>query len=112
MNFQTVSTAEKLPSSDGLTGGYLPGGIVPGPLLVRALNYVSAKIGAMVAEIRARGLAGQTAIIISAKHGQSPTDPNDLARVPDCPIIDGINAAWTAAHPGPAISSASPRTTT
>ncbi len=26
MNFQTVSTAEKLPSSDGLTGGYLPGG--------------------------------------------------------------------------------------
>src|SRR5215469_16069929 len=24
MNFQTVSTAEKLPTSDGLTGGYLP----------------------------------------------------------------------------------------
>src|ERR1700729_4023697 len=41
-----------------------------------------------------------TAIIISAKHGQSPTDPNTLARVPDGPIIDAINAAWTAAHPG------------
>src|SRR5499427_422962 len=26
MNFQTVSTAQKLPASDGLTGGYLPGG--------------------------------------------------------------------------------------
>src|SRR5215472_17264321 len=39
MNFQTVSTAQKLPTSDGLTGGYLPGGKVPGPLLVRALNY-------------------------------------------------------------------------
>ena len=25
MNFQTVSTAQKLPASDGLTGGYLPG---------------------------------------------------------------------------------------
>jgi hypothetical protein len=36
MNFQTVSTAQKLPTSDGLTGGYLPGGTVPGPLLVRA----------------------------------------------------------------------------
>ena len=45
MNFQTVSTAQKLPTSDGLTGGYLPGGTVPGPLLVRALNYIDAQIG-------------------------------------------------------------------
>ncbi len=100
MNFQTVSTAEKLPASDGLTGGYRPGGAVPGPLLVRALNYINTEVGAMVARIRAQGLAGSTAVIISAKHGQSPTDPGDLARVPDGPIISAINAAWTAAHPG------------
>jgi len=100
MNFQTVSTAQKLPTSDGLTGGYLPGGKVPGPLLVRALNYINAQIGGMVSRIRADGLARSTAIIISAKHGQSPTDPNDLARVPDSPIISAINAAWKAAHPG------------
>ena len=100
MNFQTVSTAQKLPTSDGLTGGYLPGGKVPGPLLTRALNYINSKIGAMVSEIRAQGLASSTAVIISAKHGQSPTNPNDLARVDDGPIIDGINAAWKAAHPG------------
>jgi hypothetical protein len=100
MNFQTVSTAQKLPTSDGLTGGYLPGGKVPGPLLVRALNYINTQIGRMVSEIGARGLASSTAIIISAKHGQSPTDPNDLARVPDGPIIDAANAAWKAAHPG------------
>lgn len=75
MNFQAVSTAQKLPASDGLAGGYLPGGRVPGPLLVRALGYVDAKIGAMIARIRADGLAGSTAIIVSAKHGQSPTDP-------------------------------------
>jgi Type I phosphodiesterase / nucleotide pyrophosphatase len=100
MNFQTVSTAEKLPTSDGLTGGYLPGGKVPGPLLVRALNYINTEVGAMVSEIGAQGLADSTAIIISAKHGQSPTDPTDLARVPDGPIISAINAAWTAAHPG------------
>ncbi|HEX6527962.1 MAG TPA: alkaline phosphatase family protein [Streptosporangiaceae bacterium] len=99
MNFQTVSTAQKLPTSDGLTGGYLPGGTVPGPLLVRALNYINTEVGRMVSEIDARGLAGSTAIIISAKHGQSPTDPNTLARVPDSPIIAAINAAWTAAHP-------------
>jgi hypothetical protein len=100
MNFQTVSTAQKLPTSDGLTGGYLPGGKVPGPLLVRALKYIDASIGLMVADIQSAGLAGSTAIIISAKHGQSPTDPGALARVPDSPIIDNINAAWTAAHPG------------
>jgi hypothetical protein len=100
MNFQTVSTAQKLPASDGLTGGYLPGGKVPGPLLVRALSYINTQVGAMVAEIRAQGLAGSTAIIISAKHGQSPTSPAGLKRVPDAPIIAAVNAAWTAAHPG------------
>ena len=100
MNFQTVSTAQKLPTSDGLTGGYLPGGTIPGPLLVRALNYINTSVAEMVAEIRAQGLASSTAIIISAKHGQSPTDPADLARVPDGPIISAINAAWTAANPG------------
>ncbi|HEY5362309.1 MAG TPA: alkaline phosphatase family protein [Streptosporangiaceae bacterium] len=100
MNFQTVSTAQKLPTSDSLTGGYLPGGKVPGPLLVRALTYISNEAGAMVAEIKAQGLARSTAIIISAKHGQSPTDPTDLRRVPDAPIIAAVNAAWTAAHPG------------
>jgi hypothetical protein len=68
-------------------------------LLTRALNYVNAQVGRMAAEIRAQGLAGSTAIIISAKHGQSPTDPNALARVPDSPIIDAVNAAWTATHP-------------
>jgi hypothetical protein len=100
MNFQTVSTAQKLPTSDGLTGGYLPGGTVPGPLLVRALKYINTEVGAMVSRIQAKGLADSTAIIISAKHGQSPTDPSTLARVPDSPVISAINAAWTAAHPG------------
>ena len=100
MNFQTISTAQKLPKSDGLTGGYLAGGLIPGPLLTRALNWLDGEIGRMVTEIKKDGLAGSTAIIISAKHGQSPTDPNDLARVPDSPIIKAINAAWAVTHPG------------
>jgi len=99
MNFQTVSTAQKLPASDGLIGGYRPGGTVPGPLLQRALNYINAQVTRMVRAIRQRGLASSTAIIISAKHGQSPTNPNDLARVPDSPIISAINAAWATTHP-------------
>jgi hypothetical protein len=100
MNFQTVSTAEKLPTSDGLTGGYLPGTDTPGPLLRRALDYINNRIGQMVEEIRDRHQEHSTAIIISAKHGQSPLDPNQLTRIDDGPIIDNINAAWDAAHPG------------
>src|SRR5215470_2090429 len=99
MNFQTVSTAQKLPVSDGLTGGYLPGGVTPGPLLQRAMDYIDRQVGAMVDAIRDRHLERSTAIILSAKHGQSPQDPTLLTRIPDGPIIDALEAAWTAAHP-------------
>jgi hypothetical protein len=100
MNFQTISTAEKLLTSDGLNGGYLPGTSTPGPLLQRALDFINAKLQAMDEEIRAQGLSDSTAIILSAKHGQSPQDPNSLTRIKDGPIIEAINAAWEAAHPG------------
>ncbi|MGO4603267.1 alkaline phosphatase family protein [Terrabacter sp. 2YAF2] len=101
MNFQTVSTAEKLPTSDGLAGGYNADG-TPGPLLTRALDYVDAQVGAMRNEIHKRGLDSSTSIILSAKHGQSPTDLSALRRVDDGKIVDSINAAWKAAHPGAA----------
>jgi hypothetical protein len=100
MNFQTVSTAEKLLSSDGLNGGYLPGTTTPGPLLKRALDFVNAKLEAIAGELQAQGLAGSTAIIVSAKHGQSPQDPNSLTRIKDAPIIEAINTAWKESHPG------------
>ena len=78
MNFQTVSTAEKLPASDGLTGGYTVSGrnIVPGPLLQRALDYINTQLQTMVAHVNADGLQNSTVIILSAKHGQSPMNPN------------------------------------
>jgi hypothetical protein len=106
MNFQTVSTAEKLLNSEAaiggpvLAGGYLPGTTTPGPLLSSALDYLDAQLQAMDTAIHAAGLAKQTAIIITAKHGQSPQDTNQLTRIKDGPIIDAINSAWTAAHPG------------
>ena len=99
MNFQTVSTAEKLPTSDGLTGGYLADGVTPGPLLSRALDYINGKVGDMIAAIKARHLEGSTVIILSAKHGQSPTTPSALTRIPDGPILDALNTAWKTAHP-------------
>src|SRR5262249_23507777 len=81
MNFPTVSTAEKLPTSDGLTGGYEPDGVTPGPLLQRALTFIDAKVGQMVDAIRADHLQQDTVVILSAKHGQSPQTPSALTRI-------------------------------
>jgi hypothetical protein len=99
MNFQSVSTAQKLPTSDGLKGGYTTKG-GPGPLLAKNLDYINAQVGAFDSEIHKQHLDGSTTIILSAKHGQSPTDPTALTRIDDGPLLDGLNAAWKAAHPG------------
>jgi hypothetical protein len=118
MNFQVVSTAEKLKSSPSvligpnaqgkytmgpsLAGGYVTvnGRQVPGPLLRSALDYVNAALQRIVAATKADGEAGSTAIILTAKHGQSPLNSNQLQRIDDGPIIAGVNAAWAAKHPG------------
>jgi arylsulfatase A-like enzyme len=98
MNFQTVSTAEKLPSSNGLAGGYLADGRTPGPLLTRALDYINTQVGAMTAALKERHLLKETVIILSAKHGQSPQNPAALTRINDGTIISALNAAWAAHH--------------
>jgi hypothetical protein len=102
MNFQTVSTAEKLPTSNGLTGGYLADGITPGPLLSRALDYINTEVGAMMDALKTNKLDKSTVIILSAKHGQSPQTPSALTRIDDGPIIKQLNNDWVAAgHLGP-----------
>jgi arylsulfatase A-like enzyme len=117
MNFQTVSTAEKLksspavligPDSSGnytegpsLAGGYVTqnGQQVPGPLLQSALDYVNAGLQRMADTIRADGEANSTAIVLTAKHGQSPVNDTQVHAIDDGPIIAGVNAAWAAKHP-------------
>jgi hypothetical protein len=117
MNFQAVSVAEKIrmtparligPDASGNyttstpePGGYqrVHGRLVPGPVLSSALNYVDAQLGRMVSHIHKDDLAGSTTIIVTAKHGQSPQDPNKLVTVPDGPIISAINAKWAQKHP-------------
>jgi hypothetical protein len=101
MNFQTVSTAQKLPTSrtEGdlsgtAPGGYLADGVTPGPVLKNALDFVDQSLGQMVSALKARGLDESTAIIVSAKHGQSPMKIAFLNRINDGQIIDALNAAW------------------
>jgi hypothetical protein len=81
MNFQSVSVGQKLASSGptdppGLKGGYLDANATPGNALTQELTYVDQAIGQMVAELKKVGHYGDTLIIISAKHGQSPIDPS------------------------------------
>ncbi len=54
---------------------------------------------AFVTELRRDDLDRSTTIILSAKHGQSPTEPAALTRIDDGPLLDGLNAAWNAAAP-------------
>ena len=99
MNFQSVSTAEKLPASDGMTGGYLANG-QPGPLLASTLDYVDTQVGRLRQRIHADGLDDSTTVILSAKHGQSPVDPQQLRRVDDGAVFTAMDKAWTTQHPG------------
>jgi hypothetical protein len=106
MNFQTVSTAQKLPTSrtEGdlsgtAKGGYLADGATPGPVLINALDFVDQSLGSMVNALKGRGLYDSTAIIVSAKHGQSPMNPAALNRINDGQIIAALNVAWNSSHP-------------
>ena len=107
MNFQTVSTGQKLPTSrtegnlsGNSLGGYLADGATPGPVLTNALDFIDQSLGKMVSALKQRGLFNSTAIIVSAKHGQSPMNLAALNRINDGKIIDDLNAAWKSSHPG------------
>jgi hypothetical protein len=81
MNFQAVSVGQKLIES-GVKGGYLDAAGTPGPSLLSEIKFVDEAIGEMMMKIKDRGLYESTLIIITAKHGQSPIDPNAYDAVP------------------------------
>jgi len=88
MNFQAVSVGQKLiePASavrtDANTGGYEDAQATPRPKMLAEIQFVDAAIGQMVAALKHEGLFDSTTIIITAKHGQSPIDPNRFFPIP------------------------------
>jgi len=90
MNFQAVSVGEKLikpaalpaDRSDSNSGGYEDAQGTPRPLMTKEIVFVDAAIGQMVAALKHNGLLDSTTIIITAKHGQSPIDPNRFFPIP------------------------------
>jgi type I phosphodiesterase/nucleotide pyrophosphatase len=88
MNFQAVSVGQKLiePASatrtDANTGGYEDAQGTPRPKMAAEIAFVDAAIGQMVTALKSHHLLDSTVIIITAKHGQSPIDPNRFFPIP------------------------------
>jgi len=88
MNFQAVSVGEKLISpksatrTDANSGGYEDAQGTPRPKMLAEIEFVDAAIGQMIDALRRKGLLDSTAIIITAKHGQSPIDPSRFFPIP------------------------------
>ena len=77
MNFQAVSVGQKLiEKSNNIKGGYLDAAGTPSAALLGDIKFVDASIGKFVEELKTKGLYDTTLIVITAKHGQSPIDPN------------------------------------
>jgi hypothetical protein len=88
MNFQAVSVGEK-------TAGYLDAAGTPAPALETAIEFVDGSLARMVAEIEREHLSGNTVIIVSAKHGQSPIDPSKRRIVDEKLLPNVVNGVMS-----------------
>ncbi|GAC1345983.1 MAG: alkaline phosphatase family protein [Acetobacteraceae bacterium] len=93
-NFQAVSVAQKLVSNATGTGGIsiVNGQEVVSPALADSLAHTDASVGAIKAELAAKGLASSTLLILTAKHGQDPRI-GAATQVSDSTIPDALTAA-------------------
>jgi Type I phosphodiesterase / nucleotide pyrophosphatase len=94
MNFQAVSVGQKLiEASNSITGGYKDAAGTPTPALLGEIQFVDDALGQMLTKIKDRGLFESTLVIITAKHGQSPIDPNRYLPVPGHSGLNGESPA-------------------
>jgi len=75
LNLQSINVAEKL-------AGYQSADGTPTPSLDAALTHVDNLIGQLMAELARRHLEQDTLVILTAKHGNGPIDPDQLRHVP------------------------------
>ena len=94
MNFQTVSTAEKLPTSDGSAGGYLSGRHDAGPAAATRARFRQRQVGEMVDDAQGSDSRQHRRSSFRRSTASRPHDPAALTRIHDGPIIDALNAAW------------------
>lgn len=80
-NFQTLSVAQKAPNSEG--GGYLDAKFTPNKHVTAAIKYIDQAVGQMIQALKKEHLWYSTLFILTAKHGQSPTDYAKLKKIGD-----------------------------
>jgi hypothetical protein len=76
MNFQAVYAGQILVEPGVGSGGYKNAAALPSANLVKEIEFVDDSIGDIVNALKSRGIYDHTLIIITAKHGESPIDPN------------------------------------
>jgi Type I phosphodiesterase / nucleotide pyrophosphatase len=89
MNFQAVSVGQKLAGN-----GYFDVSGAPSVGLASEFDFVDQSLGAMVTELKKKGLWGSTVIIVTAKHGQSPIDIQKVTKIPGSTPANIIGSAY------------------
>ena len=97
MNFQIVNAAKK-----DAPGAYIDSLSTPSTNLTGALDYIDGALGRMVAALKAEGLDKNTAIIVTAKHGETALDPSHrqivlTSVIPN--IVTGVGATLLSKKP-------------
>jgi hypothetical protein len=86
MNFQAVYAGQILVEPGVGSGGYKNAAALPSANLLKEIEFVDVSIGDIVKALKSKGIYDDTLIIITAKHGESPIDPNlymaDTANTP------------------------------
>jgi type I phosphodiesterase/nucleotide pyrophosphatase len=99
MNFQAVSVGQKLIVGAD-KGGYTDAAGTPTDDMLNEITFVDGAIGQMVHALQTQGLFESTAIIITAKHGQSPVDTHRFTPIPSTSPADLLSAFLPASEVG------------
>src|SRR5262249_8858181 len=86
MNFQAVSVTQKLTGD-----GYLDSTGTPSAELQAALDHTDQSLGNILTALKQQKLLSRTVIILTAKHGQAPIDPNKYSKVSSATIKNVVN---------------------
>ena len=105
MNFQAVSVGQKLIQGGTLKGGYTDAAGDPTVPMLGEIQFVDSAIGQMVTALKNQHLLDSTAIIITAKHGQSPIDTNRFFPIPGSSGTNGTPPSGIVASLLPAVYS-------
>jgi hypothetical protein len=95
LNLQSVDVAQKLLSNNTGLGGInvMNGAEVVGPALASALQHSDQIVGAIVSKLKAIGIYNNTAIVLTATHGNAP-------RLNSATLVNGTIMAQALANAG------------